>query len=573
MFRSLTHRGSSKKLARVACSLFFCCWVSLLCVLSVAPEGLAAAQGEIGAVSFEKVAPEGFGRAANVGFGDAALFKGCLYLSTRTFPQGEGAEQVRAEIWRTADGLSWTEVGKEDLASSQSFCFHLLVFADSLYAIGDTRGNVEIWVSNDGVSFRQVKPGAFPPPNQAGKDATVQDTAVTAAVPATGSAGTRAVSPPGGSTVVTYPFVFAKKLVMAVAGYSRGLSLLVSDDGKVFKPVSAGNLLAPGNIALVVDNPQQPSAVLDDALYVGVTNPYVGGQIWCSKDAVNWVEVAGNGLGKQENVTLRPELIFRGYLYAVSEPAGSLRSPSHFDVFRTCDGTNWEKVIADGFGEQGFKNVYGWLTVFHDTLYLTAQALPASSASSQPGAVARSNAFRLYTSTDGNSWIQSGCDGFGSQTAFWASMRVVGGAAFLIVHDTEKGLSLWTSPDGNSWRPVFSDSRPAATANEATLLLFMDHLFLVRDDVERGVCVWRSREPLAATSPTLKPASSTTSVFLSTTIKSEPGSQSTGRIATETSSPQHWPVWATITGVVAALILAAAIAVRVVRGGRENRRT
>ncbi|MCX8031799.1 MAG: hypothetical protein N3B14_00135 [Thermoleophilia bacterium] len=475
--------------------MLFICFLSILAT----PSGSAAASGITGAsnlavFTWDKVASDGFGNPANVALGDAVRFNGWFYIATRTLP-----DRPPAQIWRTSDGVGWEQVGKEILASSRSFCFHLVVFRGRLYAVADTTREPEIYVSADGKSFAplplQLPPGS---PRREGS--------------------------------VCSAFVFKDKLVLAVGGSPERFDLFVSKDGREFQPASFSEVNTPGNIALAVRNPQNPEPVFHNALYAGVTNATHGGEIWRTPDAEHWTRVAEAGLGKKSNVTLSPQLVFGDHLYVVSEPAESLSNLTHFDVFRTVDGTTWEKVVDNGFGASGLENVYGWLTVFRDALYLTTQSLPTPSLVDS----LKTGTFFLYRSLDGNTWTQVQSKAFGSPTAFWATMRVIDETALLVIHDTAIGITVLASSDGNSWGPIFSDPKPAQSANVADVLLCDQHLLVVRHDLEEGLRIWRSREPFRLG------ASPTESV--STTVSATTTASGSGAYPPEPVS-RTWPWW------------------------------
>jgi hypothetical protein len=119
-------------------------------------------------------------------------------------------------------------------------------------------------------------------------------------------------------------------------------------------------------------------------------------QVWRSEDGTRWERVADHGFGKgKRNLSVRSLELFRGHLYAGTgtEFFGSA------GIYRSLHGDAWEPVVSDGFGKPRSNNHVYSLGVFNDELYAgTFNALRGAA---------------VYRSKDGQSWELVAQRGFG----------------------------------------------------------------------------------------------------------------------------------------------------------------
>ena len=104
----------------------------------------------------------------------------------------------------------------------------------------------------------------------------------------------------------------------------------------------------------------------NDQLYAGAGNPVDGGQVWRSSNGTDWMPVSELGFTSTLTNTnpYIPDLIeFDGQLYA-----GTSWGDYPGQIWRSLDGTTWEPVVEDGFGDPN-NNGITTFTVFSDTLY------------------------------------------------------------------------------------------------------------------------------------------------------------------------------------------------------------
>lgn len=441
--------------------------------------GLFSVAGLARAVPLPPGQTRGWTQVVSAGFTDPnntsapfeAEFKGYLYLGTIANEGGtmfSGSSKSGGDIWRTKDGVNWEQVGTAGLGNPHNSNFRLVVFKEKLYAISDNLNDhgIEIWVTSDGTEFTQIEKGGF------GGDVDSSSSA---------------------------PFVFQDRLIVPVSNTRTGAQIWVSENGETFRQVVSAGLGDPNNFGISGFGPQDPGPIFQGKLYVGVTNPSTGGEIWRTADGLEWERVADEGLGKSANIDFSPGLVYHDQLYMVSATTGGLDKLKGFDIFRTSDGQTWEKVVSDGFNVGPERNIVGWLTEFKGELYLTGQTMdPRILIPTQPSERIPPKGFQLYKSSDGANWTQVGKDGFGADSSYTANMMVLGGLAYLGVYDYHEGNQLWKSTDGKDWELIFRQPYPSWFSLGSGPVDFQGHLLWVDSDLKRGVEIWRTDEQVVA---------------------------------------------------------------------------
>jgi hypothetical protein len=418
-----------------------------------------------------QVVSAGFTDPNNTYAPSVTKFKDRLYLSTIASEGGamfSGSSKSGGDIWCTKDGVAWEQVGTAGLGNPHNSTFRFVVFRDKLYALSDNLNDhgIEIWVSSDGTDFAQIEKGGF----GGDKDSSSSN-----------------------------PFVFQDRLIVPVSNTRTGAQIWVSEDGETFQQVVDAGLGDPNNTGISGLDPQNPGPVFQGKLYVGVTNPSAGGEIWRTADGLEWERVVDEGLGKSANIDFSPGLVYNDQLYVVSATTGGLDKLKGFDIFRTGDGETWEKVVSDGFNVGPERNIVGWLTEFKGELYLTGETMdPRILTPTQPSERVPPKGFQLYKSSDGANWTQVGQDGFGADSSLWATMTVLGGVAYLGAYDYHEGDQLWKSTDGTQWELIFREPYPSWFSEGGGPFDFQGHLLWVDNDLKRGVEIWRTDKQVVA---------------------------------------------------------------------------
>ena len=434
-------------------------------------------------------------------------FKSYLYLSTTANESGyvfSKSHKAGGDIWRTSDGIKWEQVGKPGLGNTHNSSFNFVTYNDKLYAIANNINDhgLEIWVTSDGENFTEIEKGGFGDKNS--------DWAV--------------------------GFTFAGRLIIGVANVKSGAQIWVSDDGATFRQVVDAGLGDRENTGIIgaVGQGEQMS-VLDGKLYVGTSNPGSGGEIWRTADGLNWERVADEGLGRSTSTSLTPYLVFQNQLYVTGVTGGDLGELKGLDVFRTSDGTTWEKVVSEGFDIGKERNVHGSLVEFQDKLYLVTNTMdPRLLVPGRPSERMAPRGFQLYVSADGAKWTQVGRDGFGASTSLWADMSVLGGVAYLSVFDYHQGSQLWRSTDGQSWDLIYREPDPSFFSEGGGALGYGGHVLWIDNDLVHGLEIWRSDAALLAQGAVTTTGVETTSSSLGATGSTDgtTGGTSAGQPAT-----------------------------------------
>lgn len=459
------------------------CWrwlpkVSAVLVLSLLLGGALVAFQTSSGPAFATPGPsEGWTQVVKGGFTDRnnsyliswARFRDYLYVSTFAHESGSifsGSTKTGSDIWRTADGITWEQVGTAGLGNPDNTSFQLIVFREKLYAIGNNEQGIEIWVTTDGSKFSKIESGGFGDKNN----------------------------------YFGLPLVFQDRLVVGVSNNETGAGIWVSDDGEHFRQVVDGGMGDPKVSGFIGSgSPEQPPAIFMGKLYLGVSNPDKGGEIWRTADGLEWERVADGGITRSSSIALYPDTVYQDHLYAFGTAGGTLDNLPGFDLFRTKDGTTWEQVVSNGFGVGEERNVTGGLIEYKGRLFLVSNTMdPRLLSPTNPTERLAPRGFQLRVSEDGMNWKQIGEDGFGRSTSLMAGLSVEGNLLYLTTVDYHQGNRLWRSGDGEKWEIIFEEPEPNFFQEGCGPVEFKEHLLWYSNDLKNGVEVWRSNEVLIA---------------------------------------------------------------------------
>jgi PKD repeat protein len=334
------------------------------------------------------------------GFGDRSNSAGSITLHTfKDHLYGGLWNSAGGQLWRTSDGSSWTQVSGDGFGDADNISIELgAEFNNNLYAgTWNLTSGCEVYSSNDGLSWAQVAISGFGDSNNAGV-----------------------------GTMVVF------------SGY----------------------------------------------LYVSTYNDATGTEIWRTSDGVDWVQVNDDGFGNSNNTTAWKMVVFENALYI-----GTLNAATGAEIWRTSDGTTWEQVETDGFGDS--HNQFPNLAVYDDNLYIS---FANDSTDSYTGI-----GTQVWRSADGDSWERVVADGFGDDTNGGSDVLFSFGAyLYAATYNDETGSQLWRTDDGLNWTKAapdgFGDSNNHSTYGSAVLA---DSLFLATANDAHGTEVWRSDLQLA----------------------------------------------------------------------------
>ncbi|MBM4431417.1 MAG: hypothetical protein FJ026_13900 [Chloroflexi bacterium] len=319
--------------------------------------------------SWARVNENGFGNPDNQSVSCLVDFNNQLYAAATNYVTG-------AQLWRMQSDQTWTAVVSNGFGSARNGNIdHLLAFNGQLYAATEnSTDGAEIWRSANGTDWTRVVPAGFWDPTNA---------------------------------EVSSFAVFGDKLYAATFSYTttHGAQIWRSSTGNPsdWTRVVANGFGDPHNVGVL------SFAVFNGYLYAGTNSllwsdySSTGSEVWRSSDGSNWRQVNADGFGAVYNTATSALTPFNGYLYA-----STTTSPGHgVEVWRcqACAGQDWVKVADNGFGKAETRGMSA-LEVFQGYLYLAVGN--------------RITGMEVWRTANGTTWERVGADGLGNPHN-WAS--------------------------------------------------------------------------------------------------------------------------------------------------------
>ncbi|MEM2122117.1 MAG: CFI-box-CTERM domain-containing protein [Candidatus Bathyarchaeia archaeon] len=116
-------------------------------------------------LSWSKVRDGGFGDRFNY-LGRTVVFKEYLYVTTFNWNYSGDTPATGAEVWRSSDGLSWSQVNNDGFGDPYNRRGYPVIGGGNIYVVtANTETGVEVWRSSDGLSWSQVNTDGFGDPN------------------------------------------------------------------------------------------------------------------------------------------------------------------------------------------------------------------------------------------------------------------------------------------------------------------------------------------------------------------------------------------------------------------------
>lgn len=213
-------------------------------------------------------------------------------------------------------------------------------------------------------------------------------------------------------------------------------------------------------------------------LYAGATSYTDGAQVWRTSDGTDWMPVSQPGFTStltNTNAVIIDLVEFKGELYAGSGWAGL---PGQ--VWRTSNGTEWQQVVGDGFGNPDNIGI-GTFTVFSDTIYA--------------GASNATDGLEVWRSSTGDSlsWTAVITAGLG----YTSNVNLTGFSIFndflYLFAEGPQPCQVWRTEDGVIWEPIttdgFGDPNNDSMGGSATL---GDYMYIGTRNAVTGAQLWRS---------------------------------------------------------------------------------
>lgn len=236
--------------------------------------------------------------ALNFGILDYVEYDGALYAAV--------ANAKGAQVWRTTEGDTWTQVGTDGLGDLNNVRgYALTVHNDRLYIGTENNNGAGVYrLHTNGVDWEQINLGGF------------------------GDVNNRAVY-----------------ALASFSGYLYAGTWNFTDRAEVWRyNGSSWENISPPDASFEAGNKWIRSMVIyGDSLYIGTYNP-TGAELW-RYTGTTWQLVNSDGQGHTENDQLLVLSVFDGYLYA-----GYSNAVTGGQIWRSQDGSGWTQVNQGGFG-------------------------------------------------------------------------------------------------------------------------------------------------------------------------------------------------------------------------------
>ncbi len=319
---------------------------------------------------WERVADNGFGEPSNDYAWSMCTFKGKLYVGTLNTLRG-------GEIWSSADGHKWKKV--YDARSGSIIGIRDLYSYDDqiLYACTVSSNGAEILKTTDGQKWGVVGHGAQNRESPSFRCMTRFGGCLD--VGAGSGIGAQLYQSKDGSTVdliKTNPDFKSTRI------YDPDKGTLVTNNTMIGELVVFNNQLYAFTWSREFQYQDLVVRMLGCEInqsWLRSSSPSPGAfEVWRSKDGINWEKVVGkddaygNGMGfcLKDPDGLANDVVTSAMVFKDHLYLGTMNENAHSAIWRTSDGTRWTKVLD--FVELGEKaNYYVWRMIqFQDKLFL-----------------------------------------------------------------------------------------------------------------------------------------------------------------------------------------------------------
>jgi sugar lactone lactonase YvrE len=248
-----------------------------------------------------------------------------------------------------------------------------------------------------------------------------------------------------------------------------------SSDGLSWSAVSEPNFgVNTGTISTIFD-----LAVFNGQLYASIGSDGIHGQVWRSPDGVTWEPVITDGFGDESNDAVSSFAVYNGLLYA-----GTGNHVSSAQIWRSASGDSgdWTKVAPDESGTQYTYQVTGF-AVFNDSLYAAVETTSESQGPAQ-----------VWRSANGSAWDTVIPDGFGDADNYLTGgFAEFGDHLYLGTRNDISGAQIWRSANGVSWEQVVGDGfGDSANYKVEMLIHFAGQLYTEVNNFETGLKILRT---------------------------------------------------------------------------------
>ena len=209
----------------------------------------------------------------------------------------------------------------------------------------------------------------------------------------------------------------------------------------------------PNNIAV------SAFAVFSNRLYAGTYNSAEGSEIWRSSDGVNWQSVSSafNGFGNPNNIAVSAFAVFSNKLYVGTEKCWQN------EIWRTANGYDFECVATNAFNFMSDHRIQS-LCVFNNYLYAGTSFFG-----------------QVWRTADGTNWEQVNIDGFGDWNNQDIVLCVFNNWLYAGTYNSAEGSEIWRSPDGINWTNVSSGGWGTGDSRINSMISFNGYIYASDD--------------------------------------------------------------------------------------------
>jgi hypothetical protein len=345
------------------------------------------------------------------------------------------------DVYVSAFPMEFTRVREGGFDDAENLEDHNhCVFKNRAYIGTYNNSGGEIWASSDGTTWVEIEQahGGFGNPNNTGIG-------------------------PGETTV------FDGYLYSGTNNMMQGAELWRSPNGEDWERVLAGGLNALNNFGIY------HLVEFKGKLFCETNNNITGTEIWMSSDGLNdWQQVEIDEEFEDSHSLWCGLYVIDDFLYATV-----FNYTTGAQIWRTVDGTNWELLVQDGFGD--WRNFWCRLTKFKDKIYASTRNWSGG---------------EVWRSSNGTDWEPEPIidDGFGNpNNVFMTIHNPISTEDFLYIgtRNDATGGELWRTFDGVSWCQVACCGFQNPNNFRLKPFTFGNQLYVATCNHATGMEVWK----------------------------------------------------------------------------------
>lgn len=272
---------------------------------------------------------------------------------------------------------------------------------------------------------------------------------------------------------VTSLEVFQGELYAGTANWALGGRIYRTPDGKNWSPVTDFGVTN----AYSVTNPVIADLIeFQGNLYAGTAWDGIAGQVWRSANGTTWDQVISDGFGDEKNQGIKTFGVFNNFLYAGTSNNDGVQ------IWRSSSGDalSWTQVFTNSLGNATTASGFA---VFNNELFAALFNDPSGQA-------------QVWHTSNGTDWSVASTPGFGeTSNDSPGGFAVFKGNLYLGIRNDITGAQLWRSNNGTTWDKVIGNGFGAIENNKIDgLYVYKDRLYAFTDNGKTGLQTWVSAD-------------------------------------------------------------------------------